>query len=437
MSKNPIETFGDDSRDIERRLRSFGKAIESNLSITDRVLEQLSSGTSRQQDSNSSQGSHSSPLSKRGSMSSVQKFSVGALAATVLFALLYSVADSRFTFAQVVASVQKATSCSYDSRMVMRKVERLDIPELKGKCYWQAPDHFRSEEYRVQSDGKPDPDTKAISIFSRSQKGIELNTKEKTYSEILPFAGPMSPLNILQNLSDSEAAASKRIGGRVINGVSCTGFEVAMEKVDPDTGEDGKLEVWIDVRTRLPQQVSISMLDSFVPVELVFENFKWNEPLNQELFSVVPPSGYSPRKLDASERRSHEQVVEGIVDAFRLYAELSGGKYPQVRFIYGDVMLDQLYKFAGISLEQYLAAIAKNNELIEKDKELWNKYSRISLSTRNWAELNGIMRHDASARYNGMTVGPTDRDKVLFKWRRDDGKDQVIYGDLRVDVQRP
>ena len=247
----------------------------------------------------------------------------------------------------------------------------------------------------------------------------------------------MSPLNILQNLSDSEAAASKRIGGRVINGVSCTGFEVAMEKVDPDTGEDGKLEVWIDVRTRLPQQVSISMLDSFVPVELVFENFKWNEPLNQELFSVVPPSGYSPRKLDASERRSHEQVVEGIVDAFRLYAELSGGKYPQVKFIYGDVMLDQLYKLAGISLEQYLAAIAKDNELIEKDKELWNKYSRISLSTRNWAELNGIMRHDASARYNGMTVGPTDRDKILFKWRRDDGKDQVIYGDLRVDVQSP
>jgi hypothetical protein len=47
------------------------------------------------------------------------------------------------------------------------------------------------------------------------------------------------------------------------------------------------------------------------------------------------------------------------------------------------------------------------------------------------------MRHDATATYNGMTVGPTDKEKVLFKWRRDDGKDQVIYGDLGVDVQRP
>ncbi len=437
MNKNFIETIDDDSRDIERRLMSFGKAIECNLSITDRVFEQLSSGTNLQQDSGSSPGSHSSALTKRGRMSSVQKFSVGTLAATVLFALLYSVADSRFTFAQVVASVQKATSCSYDSRMVMRKVERLDIPELKGKYYWQAPDQFRSEEYRVQSDGKPDPNTKAISIFSRSQKGIELNTTEKTYREILPFSGPMSPLMMLQNLSDSEASASKKLASRAINGIQCTGFEIAMEKVDPDTGGDGKLEVWIDNRTRLPQQVSISILDSFVPVDLVFENFKWNEPLDPELFSVVPPSGYSPRKLDASQQRSHEQVVEGIVDAFRFYAELSGGKYPQVKFIYGDVMLDHLYKFAGISLEQYLAAIAKDKELIEKDKESWNNYSRISQSTRNWAELNGIMRHDASAKYNGMTVGPADRDKVLFKWRRDDGKDQVIYGDLRVDVQSP
>jgi hypothetical protein len=120
-----------------------------------------------------------------------------------------------------------------------------------------------------------------------------------------------------------------------------------------------------------------------------------------------------------------------------LYAEFSGGQYPQVKMIYGDVMLDNLYKFAGISLEQYLAAIQKDNKLIETDKERWNKYSRISESTKNWAELNGIMRHDATAAYNGLTVGPTDKDKVLFKWRRADGKDQIIYGDLCVAAQSP
>lgn len=437
MRNDRQEIDAKDSRDIEQRLKSFGKAIERNLSITDRVVEQLSSDPGCHSDTYSSPDSRPHSFTRRGGMSALQKFSVGTLAATVLFVLLYSIADSRLTFAQVVASVQRATSYSYDLRMNMQGDVDQDMPQLPGKFYWQAPDSFRSEDYQLQLDGKPDPNGKQVRIFSRSKKGIELDTRDKTYVELLPFNGRMSPFMMLQNLSDSEAAASKRLGGRVINGIQCTGFEVALEKIDRDTGEDGKLEVWIDNRTRLPQQVSISQVKNFLSVDLIMDNCKWNEPLDQELFSVVPPSGYSPKKRDASQQRTHEQVVEGIVDVFRLYAEFSGGKYPQVQVIYGDVMLDHLYKFAGISLKQYLASIEKDRELINKDKELWNKYSRISVSTRNWAEINGIMRHDASATYNGLTVGPKDKEKVLFKWRRDDGKDQVIYGDLRVDVLTP
>ncbi|MCA9191010.1 MAG: hypothetical protein KDB03_04595 [Planctomycetales bacterium] len=437
MNNERLKTVDDDCRDIERRLMLFGKAIECNLSITDRVLEQLSSESVAQPGTGALQGSHSGSLTRRGSLKTLQKLSVGALAATVLLALLSTVADSRLTFAQVVDSMQKATSCSYDIRMGMRNSETFHVPELTGKFYWQAPDQFRSEDYLLQNDGVPDSLSKEINIFSRSEKGIALNTKEKTYSETLPFGGRMSPLMALQNLSDFEAAASKNLGSRVINGIPCTGFELAMEVVDPDSGDGGKLEAWIDNHTRLPQQVSISMFDSFIPVDLVFENFQWNEPLDEELFSVVPPTGYSLRKVEANQKRSHEEIVGGIVDAFRLYAELSGGQYPQVKVIYGDVMLDDLYRFAGISLEQYMAAINKDNELIVKDKELWDKYSRISESTRDWAELNAIMSHDASALYNGMTVAPTDKEKVLFNWRRVDGKDQVIYGDLRVEVQSP
>ena len=342
MNNDLLETADDNRRDIERRLKSFGNAIEHNLSITDRVLKQLGRDTVRQSDTSLSQDSRTRSLNRSEGMSGIQKFSVGALAATVLLALLYSVTDARLTFAQVVATIQNATSCSCDLRMNSRGDLGRDIAQLTGKWYWQAPDIFRSEDFRVQRDGKPDPDAREVRIFSNSTKGIELDTKDKTYVEIRPFSGPMSPLMMLQNLSDSEAAASKKLGVRVVNGIQCTGFEIELEKVDPDTGEDGKLEVWIDNRTRLPQQVSISMLSSLVPVELMMENFQWNEPLDQDLFSVVPPVGYSPKKLDASQQRSHEQVIEGIVDAFRLYAEFSGGQYPQVKMIYGDVMLDRL-----------------------------------------------------------------------------------------------
>ena len=36
--------------------------------------------------------------------------------------------------------------------------------------------------------------------------------------------------------------------------------------------------------------------------------------------------------------------------------------------------------------------------------------------------------------YNGKTVGPCDKDKVLLRWKLDDGRYAVIYGDLHSET---
>jgi len=41
---------------------------------------------------------------------------------------------------------------------------------------------------------------------------------------------------------------------------------------------------------------------------------------------------------------------------------------------------------------------------------------------------------DADAAYYGKTVGPNDKDKVLLRWKREDGKYEVIFGDLRAET---
>jgi hypothetical protein len=33
-----------------------------------------------------------------------------------------------------------------------------------------------------------------------------------------------------------------------------------------------------------------------------------------------------------------------------------------------------------------------------------------------------------------MTVGPSDKDKVLLRWKLDDGRYEVIFGDLRFET---
>ncbi len=36
--------------------------------------------------------------------------------------------------------------------------------------------------------------------------------------------------------------------------------------------------------------------------------------------------------------------------------------------------------------------------------------------------------------YHGKTVGPKDKDKVLLRWKLDDGRYEVIFGDLHSET---
>jgi hypothetical protein len=44
--------------------------------------------------------------------------------------------------------------------------------------------------------------------------------------------------------------------------------------------------------------------------------------------------------------------------------------------------------------------------------------------------INMIQRRNADSAYHGKTVSPADNDKVLFRWRLDNGEYRVIFGDL-------
>jgi hypothetical protein len=51
-----------------------------------------------------------------------------------------------------------------------------------------------------------------------------------------------------------------------------------------------------------------------------------------------------------------------------------------------------------------------------------------------FAHINSILRDNADAAYYGKTVGPNDKDKVLLRWKLDDGKYQVVFGDLHAEI---
>ena len=49
-------------------------------------------------------------------------------------------------------------------------------------------------------------------------------------------------------------------------------------------------------------------------------------------------------------------------------------------------------------------------------------------------EVISILAHNTDPAYNGKTVGPNDKDKVLLRWKLDDGGYEVIFGDLHAET---
>jgi hypothetical protein len=48
--------------------------------------------------------------------------------------------------------------------------------------------------------------------------------------------------------------------------------------------------------------------------------------------------------------------------------------------------------------------------------------------------IGKLQSYNPDYAYYGKTVGPNDKNKVLLRWKLDNGKYQVIFGDLRAET---
>jgi hypothetical protein len=66
-----------------------------------------------------------------------------------------------------------------------------------------------------------------------------------------------------------------------------------------------------------------------------------------------------------------------------------------------------------------------------------DEYVKIQKAVRSFAMLNELYQENADVAYYGQTVEAKDKDKVLLRWQLDDGRYQVMYGDLRSETVSP
>jgi hypothetical protein len=229
---------------------------------------------------------------------------------------------------------------------------------------------------------------------------------------------------MLDKLGKFSGEADRKLGNKEINGKKAWGFEIDGKKIDPDA-YPGPVEIWLDTESNLPVSLRYEMKSSAMPAPMVLrmEDFQWNINLAPELFQAQAPAGYVEQEKSEAEFPRPERVLEGITFALKTYAELCGGHYPQVTRAFAEPVRDEMYKAAGIS---YPARTVE---------ELRNKvYQKVEKAREGFAVFNRVFRFNPDAAYYGKIVGPNDKDKVLLRWKRDNGSYQVIFGDLHSEI---
>jgi hypothetical protein len=151
---------------------------------------------------------------------------------------------------------------------------------------------------------------------------------------------------------------------------------------------------------------------------MFWDEFQWKVP-SERWFTLEPPPTYQDKTPTPPDV---EKITKDIVTGLKTYAKYCGGKYPQAKLVYGDVTSEELNRHAGLPPRSP-----------PKDFGLQNVHAECLRAYAGFGQINVLQRHSRDAVNHGRTVGPQDKGKVLFRWKLNDGRFRVTYGDLRVE----
>ena len=71
---------------------------------------------------------------------------------------------------------------------------------------------------------------------------------------------------------------------------------------------------------------------------------------------------------------------------------------------------------------------------LQAEKITKEQLAQMTKNREGYLQLWAIIEAHRDFTYYGNTVGPKDKDKVLLRWKLDDGQYEVIFGDLRAET---
>jgi outer membrane lipoprotein-sorting protein len=259
-----------------------------------------------------------------------------------------------------------------------------------------------------------------ITLFPAQKKYLQVELTEKNRAE------NGDPKAMVEAFLQGDY---KELGRREINGVTVEGIE--SHDVSPTAGfpggggmmgaDEGEFpgevvaRLWVDVATGWPVEVTfdITLKNVEEPITLVVSDFQWDAQIDPDTFASVIPEDYEHMyTVDLTRTESGEQLVDGL----RHFAELTGGRYP-AKLTIGDILSE---------VGEIFKAKSSDPSFQLDDGQI----SNLKYGAQHFGKLEA---EGKEAVYYGETVTAADSNKVLVRWKLDDSRYRVIFGDLRIE----
>jgi len=265
----------------------------------------------------------------------------------------------------------------------------------------------------------------------------------KTRPEINFMSLSQDPDRLLRGLRNLTADADRELGRDTIDGGAVIGYEIAGEKVGfgppwTDRAKENRAELWVDAESGVPVRLVFHFVThvsamSAIPVPMsasfalttVYDRFELDTPLSADRFEPVIPDDYTLRQ-DSGRPEMQMPDEAALHEALRVFSELAG-RYPS-SLTAMSLGHETSVLIGTIVAKRIVAERAGRTDAEIPDVDFVGKKLR-GLMLYAFLEMTG---HEPE--YFGAEVKPGEAEKVLMRWRLDDGDTRVIYGDLRAET---
>jgi len=349
---------------------------------------------------------------------------------------------SNLAFADVVRQIQalRTLTCNFTGTVEVEEGE--PAVTTKGKSMWMTPGRSRNEI--VTDIPEPAMHMEMVQIVDAVEgRSLGLMPSEKK-AIIIRLEGqtPEMQRNLARSIVDAleelRDGTETPLGTRDIASRKATGFHVEKSGV--------VCEAWVDPETGLPIEVEMKT-KMFGNSTITYTDFVFNPPLDESLFSLTPPEGYTlmdtPKAVDLSPPTEQDLLAmfQQLREVFQQLRESGGESFPQGLFP-KECNMNSCLEVIKQAVKEKEAA-AKPQEKLPPEKVMERVKAMTETMTKTMMALmtkvtRGTMfvqtlKPENDFHYVGAGVRFGESEKPVCWWKPDGFKSyRVIYGDLSV-----